>query len=320
MKPPTSENNRQYNTALTELNKDWEYFQRLTPYLRAAMKGALSPIISDVLTNKFTEIKLDSWSDSLMNKIQEDFNTSMEMMDRSWEVLESEVDVVAISPAVKDVFMGNIEELEEGDRDAIWNRDAIYMSSPELQPHPETSKAGETSGQMVLKPVEGSEKAGAGRDEGCPVRFNATGDEASPPETGTILFTPEGGENQYSFVASPRPVLSTLFDKTRDGNISHQDLTYFSPARDLVLSNPPEPAYSNSRGFAYSSSQNSALSITPQPEHTGAVHGTRNSDSLYASGTSKSDQNHPENPSILRERLGTEMNLNPEWMMKGLRF
>ena len=311
MKPPTSENNRQYNTALTALNKDWEYFQRLTPYLRVAMKGALSPIISDVLTNKFTEIKLDSWFDGLMNKIQEDFNTSMEMMDRSWEVLESEVDVVAISPAVKDVFMGNIEELEVGDRDAIWDRDAIYMSSPELQPHSETSGAGETSEQMVLKPVEGSEKAEAGRDGGCQVRFNATGDEASPPETGTILFTPEGGENPYSFVASPRPVLSTLFDKTRDGNLSHQDLTYFSPAKDLVLSNPPEPAYSNSRGFAYSSSQNSVLGVTPQPENTGV---------LYASGTSKSDQNHPENPSILRERLGTDLNLNPEWMMKGLRF
>jgi hypothetical protein len=64
---------------LTALNKDWEYFQRLTPYLRVAMKGALSPIISDVLTNKFTEIKLDSWFDGLMNKIQEDFNTSMEI-------------------------------------------------------------------------------------------------------------------------------------------------------------------------------------------------------------------------------------------------
>ena len=314
MKPPTSENNRQYNTALTELNRDWEYFQRLIPYLRPAMKGALSPIISEVLTNKFTEVKLDLWFDGLMNKIQEDWNTSLEMMDRSWEILESEVDVVAISPAVKDVFMGNIEELEEGDRDAI------YMSSPEIQPHPQTPEVGETSEQMVLKPVEGNEKAGAERYDGRQVRFNIPGDEGPPPETGTILFTPEQGENPCSFVASPRPVLSTLFDKTRDENISHHGSTYFSPAKDIVLTNPPEPTYSNFRGVVYSSPQNSALSITPQAENTGAINGTRDNNCLYASGTSKSDQKHPENPSILRERLEwTDMNLSPEWMMKGLR-
>ena len=313
MKPPTSENNKRYNGALTELNKDWEYFQRLTPYLKAAMKGALSPIISEVLTNKFTEVRLDSWFDGLINKVQEDWDKSMEILDRSWEVIESEVDVIAISPVVKDVFMGNIEELEEGDRDAI------YMSSPELQPYPETSEEKENLEQMVLKPMEGSENAGVGRDSDRRVRFSFQGNEAPPPAMRTREFTPGNEENPRIVATSSRPVLSTLVDEARGNFVSYPDLTNFSQARDIVPSNSPEPTNSTpNRGLVYSSQP--ALSITPQTENTGTIYGARNIDISYASGPTAPDQKLHEKASIPREKQeGTGMNLKPEWMMKCLR-
>ena len=151
LKPPINDNNRKYNSALVELNQDRQYFQKLMPYLRASMKGALTPIIQDVLTHKFTEVKLDSWFDALMEKIVEDWDKSIDILDRSWEVQDEEVDVITIRQEVRDVFMGATEE--EGEED----RDEIFMSSPELHSCPETPEE-ELPEAMVFESMEeGSE-------------------------------------------------------------------------------------------------------------------------------------------------------------------
>ena len=70
----------QEDTDLAELYKDREYLRRLSPYLRSAMKEALSPIILEVLQNRFAEIKLDSWFSAVMKTIQEDWDKSMESL------------------------------------------------------------------------------------------------------------------------------------------------------------------------------------------------------------------------------------------------
>ena len=306
LKPPTNDNNRKYNSALVELDQDRQYFQRLTPYLRAAMKGALTPIITDVLTNKFNELKLDSWFNALMEKIEEDWDKSMDLMDRSWEVQNDEVDVIAVRQEVKDVFMGVTEE--EGEVD----RNAIYMSSPELHSGPETPEE-ELPEFMVFESIEGgSESMEAGRDSSH-LHFDVPGFEIPAPTMEINM------EDPSDIVASPESV------SPGDNNISPADLSNSSEiSGDLGLSNPQGPTNSEThvlRDLVIPSSFNSTMSKTPQI-------GARNGIVSYASGPLNFEEMNKENtPTLPQELEGAEVNsidtppreLNPEQMMRSLR-
>ena len=176
LKPPINDNNRKYNSALVELNQDRQYFQKLMPYLRASMKGALTPIIQDVLTHEFTEVKLDSWFDALMEKIVEDWDKSMDLLDRSWEIQDEKVDVITIRQEVRDVFMGSTEE--EGEED----RDEIFMSSPELHSGPETPEQ-ELPEVMVFESMEEGKEITALVTE---INMEDPSDSAASPESADL--------------------------------------------------------------------------------------------------------------------------------------
>ena len=167
LKPPTNRNNREYNSALIELDQDRRYFQKLEPYLRASMKEALPPIIQDVLTHKFTEVKLDAWFDALMEKIVEDWDKSMDLLDRSWETRNQEE---------RDVFMGPTEEEGEADRDEI------FMSSPELHPGPETPEQ-ELPEVMVFESIEEGNEITALATE---INMEDPSDSAASPESADL--------------------------------------------------------------------------------------------------------------------------------------
>ena len=228
LKPPINDNNRKYNSALVELNQDRQYFQKLTPYLRASMKGALTPIIQDVLTHKFTEVKLDSWFDALMEKIVEDWDKSMDLLDRSWEIQDEKVDVITIRQEVRDVFMGSTEE--EGEED----RDEIFMSSPELHSCPGTPEE-ELPEAMVFESME-------------------EGSEITAPAIEINM------EDPSDFAASSESASSG------DNSISAADLSNSSEIPgDLGLSNqgPTNSETNVLRDLALPSS-NSNMSTTPQ--------------------------------------------------------
>ena len=181
LKPPTNRNNREYNSALIELDQDRRYFQKLEPYLRASMKEALTPIIQDVLTHKFKEVKLDAWFDALMEKIVEDWDKSMDLLDRSWEIQNEEVEVITVRQEERDVFMGPTEE--EGEVD----RDEIFMSSPELHPGPETPEQ-ELPEVMVFESMEEGNEITALATE---INMEDPSDSAASPESADLSNSSE---------------------------------------------------------------------------------------------------------------------------------